>query len=116
MNADEVFDRSWPLIDAVPGWLSPGQERALFDLAWNTSTAGRLLELGSFLGRSTVSLAAACSNTGRRVYCNRHLRLDQRCLCLITCKAPSQFAPFIKTRSFLLQLLNEQIIIIHLYL
>ncbi len=68
MNYQSYFDEVWPDIDAVPGWMSPGQEKRLFELVRSLPGQARILELGSFLGRSTVSMAFACRDTHKHIY------------------------------------------------
>lgn len=63
------FEDAWPRIDKVTGWLSPGQERCLFDIASGLPGNAKILEIGCYLGRSTASIASACLGTGRRVFC-----------------------------------------------
>ena len=43
-------------IDDVEGWLSEGQARRLWAAAGGVPTAGRIVEIGSFRGRSTIIL------------------------------------------------------------
>ncbi|MEQ8662725.1 MAG: class I SAM-dependent methyltransferase [Gammaproteobacteria bacterium] len=64
----DPFDAVWPEIDTVPGFLAPNQERCLFDLVAALPEDALVLEVGSFLGRSTVSMAFACRNTARQVF------------------------------------------------
>ena len=69
MTQKVSFDAAWPKIDAVPGWLSPGQERCLFDLVNRLPNDARILEVGCFLGRSTASMGSACLGTNRQIVC-----------------------------------------------
>jgi predicted O-methyltransferase YrrM len=62
------FEEAWPSIDRVEGWLVPGQERWLFDAAKSLADKANIVEIGSFKGRSTCSLALACVGTQRRVF------------------------------------------------
>jgi len=63
------FEEAWPAIDAIPGWLSPGQERCLYDLAAGLPNDGRILEIGCYLGRSSAAIASACRGTSKHIFC-----------------------------------------------
>jgi predicted O-methyltransferase YrrM len=43
----------------VEGWLSPEQAQRLHDCACSVASGGRIVEIGSFRGRSTIVLASA---------------------------------------------------------
>lgn len=60
--------RAWPLIDSVPGYLQVGQERWLFEAAYSLPDRASIVEIGSFMGRSTCSLASGCRGTQKRVF------------------------------------------------
>jgi predicted O-methyltransferase YrrM len=45
----------------VDGWMSEGQGRMLFDAARRCPEGGRIVEIGSFRGRSTIVLAMAAA-------------------------------------------------------
>jgi predicted O-methyltransferase YrrM len=54
--------------DGIPGWLGPQEGRLLYTLAAAADPAGRIVEIGSWHGRSTIWLAAgAASGRGARV-------------------------------------------------
>ena len=55
-------------IEAVDGWLIPGQEFWLFSTAYKLRDGARIVEIGSYKGRSTVSLGLACCGTRKHVY------------------------------------------------
>jgi len=67
-KAGDAFEEAWPKIDAIGGFLVPGQERCLFDLVRALPNDAVILEVGSFLGRSTVSMALACRGTDRHIF------------------------------------------------
>ncbi|MCB0980979.1 MAG: class I SAM-dependent methyltransferase [Acidimicrobiaceae bacterium] len=46
-------------VAGVEGWMSPDQARRLFDAAAATRPGDRIVEIGSFRGRSTIVLASA---------------------------------------------------------
>lgn len=62
------FARVWPAIDRVEGLLVPGQEQWLFSAASRTPDEGRIVEIGCYKGRSTVSLAFGCVGTRKKVF------------------------------------------------
>lgn len=65
---EELFAQVWPRIRRIRGLLAPGQEEWLFRSARSLSEGARIVEIGSFLGRSTVSLGYGCLGSRRRVY------------------------------------------------
>ena len=46
-------------LDGVAGWLTEAQARCLWDAAGDVRGGGRIVEIGSFRGRSTIVLASA---------------------------------------------------------
>ena len=52
-------DAALAAVAGIEGWLTEGQVRALFDAAAAVPPGGRVVEIGSFRGRSTVVLALA---------------------------------------------------------
>jgi len=46
----------------VDGWMTPGQAATLYDAAFGCPPGGRIVEIGSFRGRSTIVLASAATN------------------------------------------------------
>ena len=52
------FDGAWRLASQVDGWLTKDQARALYDAA-RAVRPGRVVEIGSHVGRSTIMLAAS---------------------------------------------------------
>jgi len=53
------FDECWRRVDRIPGWLTKEQARALWAAAGAVPVGGRLLEIGSHQGRSTIVLGTA---------------------------------------------------------
>ncbi len=53
------FAAAWSAVADVEGWMTDGQARALFAAAAACPTGGRIVEIGSFRGRSTIVLALA---------------------------------------------------------
>jgi predicted O-methyltransferase YrrM len=54
-----TFEEALHLIDGVEGWLSDDQARVLWDAAGAVRAPGRIVEIGSFRGRSMIVLASA---------------------------------------------------------
>jgi predicted O-methyltransferase YrrM len=63
-----AFGKAWPKINSVEGWLVPGQEEWFFETTRRLPRTANIVEIGSFKGRSTVSIALACVHTNRRVF------------------------------------------------
>lgn len=59
MTGSNGFARALTLVDGVQGWLTDAQARALYDAAQAVGPGGRIVEIGSFRGRSTIILASA---------------------------------------------------------
>jgi SAM-dependent methyltransferase len=53
------FEEALAAVDGVEGWLSEGQARRLWDCALAVPPGGRVVEIGSFRGRSAIVLARA---------------------------------------------------------
>lgn len=56
-QADGGFADAWAAVAQVEGWLTEGQARALFESASGCPAGGRIVEIGSYQGRSTIVLA-----------------------------------------------------------
>lgn len=61
-------------IDTVKGFLDPEEGKALFDAARSVVTTGPVLEVGSYCGKSTVYLGAACKLGGNTLFAVDHHR------------------------------------------
>jgi hypothetical protein len=59
------FDDAWAAARDVEGWLTEAQARRLFAAAAGVAPGGRVVEIGSFRGRSAIVLAGA----GAEVVC-----------------------------------------------
>jgi predicted O-methyltransferase YrrM len=55
-------------IGCIEGWLVPGQEIWLFSAADKLRNGACIVEIGSYKGRSTASLAFACVGTNKHVF------------------------------------------------
>jgi len=60
----EFQDRVKPLIVDVPGWLTPEEGEALYELAKSCTGRGVIVEIGSWKGKSTICLGLG-SRAGR---------------------------------------------------
>jgi hypothetical protein len=56
------FEQALALVAGVEGWLTDAQARALWDAAGRVRPGGRIVEIGSFRGRSTIVLASAAAD------------------------------------------------------
>lgn len=63
------FEQVQALIDTVPGFLVPGQERYLFEKVASLPEDALVVEIGSYYGRSSVCLGLACLGTRRKLIC-----------------------------------------------
>jgi hypothetical protein len=61
------FDSALAAVEGVEGWLSEGQARRLFDRAAAVPPSGRIVEIGSYRGRSAIVLARAVAGAGAEV-------------------------------------------------
>jgi hypothetical protein len=55
------FETALAAADGVEGWLSDGQARRLFERATAVPPGGRIVEIGSYRGRSAIVLATAAA-------------------------------------------------------
>ncbi len=61
----------------VEGWMTPGQARLLWDSARRVPAGGRIVEIGSFRGRSTIVLASAAPPAAEVVAIDPHAGNDR---------------------------------------
>jgi hypothetical protein len=61
------FEAALAAVDGVEGWLSDGQARRLWDSAGTVPPGGRVVEIGSYHGRSAIVLAQAVGGTAVEV-------------------------------------------------
>ncbi len=54
-----TVDEAWAIAEKIDGWMSEDQGRRLFAAPPRCPAGGRIVEIGSFRGRSTVVLASA---------------------------------------------------------
>jgi predicted O-methyltransferase YrrM len=60
--AERDFEAALAAIDGVEGWLSGDQARRLWEAATLVRSPGRVVEIGSFRGRSTIILRRAAAD------------------------------------------------------
>jgi predicted O-methyltransferase YrrM len=60
------FADAWAAASDVEGWLTEAQARRLFVAAAAVPARGRIVEIGSFRGRSAIVLARAATARGAR--------------------------------------------------
>lgn len=72
-DADTVLAR----IADVEGWLTEAQARTLYDAAVDVRPGGRIVEIGSFRGRSTIVLASAAAHGVEVVAIDPHAGNDR---------------------------------------
>ncbi len=65
------------LVRGVDGWMTPGQAAALYDAAATCPAPGRIVEIGSFRGRSTIVLASAAGAGVEVVAIDPHAGTDR---------------------------------------
>ena len=61
-------------IDQIKGFLAEDEALTLYQQALAASTAGPVLEIGSYCGKSTIYLGLACRQTGSTVFALDHHR------------------------------------------
>lgn len=61
------FDHAWESVAEIPGWLTEGQARMLWDAVLRLPAGATVVEIGSHQGRSTVVLGHAARSVGARV-------------------------------------------------
>jgi predicted O-methyltransferase YrrM len=66
--AEREFNRMWPLIDSIEGWLPQIEGQWLFNTAQSLPDLANIVEIGSYKGRSTCCLALGCRSSKKRVF------------------------------------------------
>lgn len=72
-----ALDTALERITDVEGWLTDAQAGALFDAAGDVRPGGRILEIGSFRGRSTIVLATAAHRSVQIIAIDPHAGNDR---------------------------------------
>jgi predicted O-methyltransferase YrrM len=76
-HAPSGFEPVLTAIEPVDGWLTPAQARRLWDAARALGPEARIVEIGSFRGRSTIVLALAAADGVEVVAIDPHLGGDR---------------------------------------
>ena len=71
------FAAAWGAVADVQGWMTEAQGRALFDAAATCPPGGRIVEIGSFQGRSTIVLALGADPSVEVVAIDPHAGNDR---------------------------------------
>ena len=66
------FDAAWAAVASVEGWLADSQARRLYDAARRVVEGGRIVEIGSYHGRSAIVEALAAPQAGEVVAIDPH--------------------------------------------
>jgi predicted O-methyltransferase YrrM len=74
---DKSFDATLADVADVEGWMTDAQARRLWDSARRVAPGGRIVEIGSFRGRSTTVLARAAADDVEVVAIDPHLGTDR---------------------------------------
>jgi Methyltransferase domain len=76
-NPAPSFDAALRCLAPIGGWLTEEQALRLFDAAGRVPDEGRIVEIGSFQGRSTVALALGAPGAGEIVAIDPHAGNDR---------------------------------------
>ncbi|HEY3867023.1 MAG TPA: class I SAM-dependent methyltransferase [Actinocrinis sp.] len=69
-----IDDRIWRAFESAVGFMPEHEARALYAAALDGAARGPLVEIGTYLGRSTILLAAAARTRGRKLVTVDHHR------------------------------------------
>lgn len=72
MNTPETFERAWAAVADVEGWLADSQARRLYDASRRVPDGGRIVEIGSYQGRSAIVEALAAPQAAEVVAIDPH--------------------------------------------
>lgn len=76
-TAPPTFEDTVHTVDGIEGWMTPGQARRLWDRAKAVPAEGRIVEIGSFRGRSTIVLARSAGRGVEVVAIDPHAGNDR---------------------------------------
>lgn len=63
-----TWDEAKPIVEAIPGFLVPGQEEYLFNKVKSLPPRAVVVEVGAYCGRSTLAMGLAMIDTGQHLY------------------------------------------------
>lgn len=72
-----AFRQVWLTASDIDGWLTEEQAAALFDAARSCRVGGRIVEIGSFRGRSTIVLASGAPPSAEVIAIDPHAGNDR---------------------------------------
>ena len=73
----QTFEQAWSAVADVEGWMTRGQGQALYEAAQRCSEGGRIVEIGSFQGRSTIVLASGAPDEAIVIAIDPHAGNDR---------------------------------------
>ena len=74
---DPSFETAWAAVRDIEGWMTQAQGRRLFAAAGAVPAGGRIVEIGSFRGRSAIVLAGGAPDGVEVVAIDPHLGSDR---------------------------------------
>lgn len=88
--APTTFDEAFAAVAGVEGWMTPDQARRLWDRASGLGSPARIVEIGSFRGRSAIVLASAAPSGTEIVAIDPHIGTDRGPQEIVTTEALGQ--------------------------
>jgi predicted O-methyltransferase YrrM len=74
---EHPYSAAWAAVAQVDGWMTEDQGRWLFNAAQQCPPGGRIVEIGSFQGRSTIVLALGAAHNAEVVAIDPHAGNDR---------------------------------------
>ena len=72
-----TFPAAWDSVSDVEGWMTEDQARRLWDRASELGEGARIVEIGSFRGRSMIMLASSAPAGTEIVAIDPHIGTDR---------------------------------------
>jgi glycosyltransferase involved in cell wall biosynthesis/SAM-dependent methyltransferase/predicted O-methyltransferase YrrM len=69
IRSEQRYESIASAVESIDGYLSPGQEKFLYEKVMSLPTDAAIVEVGGYLGRSTCAMAFACVGTQRHIFC-----------------------------------------------